>query len=60
MNTKKILNNLQERIALDNFEIQGKHQKQAKRLLVIGSALALIVAGIVIINLEHEAAENEN
>jgi hypothetical protein len=47
MNAKNIWNNIQERIALDNFRKETKRKRNQKRALVIVSGLIVVFAGLI-------------
>jgi len=48
MNASKILSNIQERIALDNFKIEDvRKRKTKKRVLIAASAVTVVFAGFI-------------
>lgn len=48
MKDNKLLNNIRERIALDNFNVENLKNKRNKKLVLIGaSAATVILAGVL-------------
>ena len=57
MNAKKIFNNIQQRIALDNFKVEAKRRRNTKRTMIAFGAIALILASLMAINSRKENKE---
>jgi len=54
MNVKKTFNNIQERIALDNFKKHTRKRRNKKRALIALSAVSIIFAGLITAKIRNE------
>lgn len=51
MDDRKVLNNIKERIALDNFKIESiRNKKNKKMILIVASAAVIIGTGVIAVN----------